>query len=293
LEIFDMFTVRHCYDGGVHEKNIHYYNGWKTNKAFKVGKRVVIPIYGAGCGDGPFRSWNGWKLNWDAARTLRDIDVVMNYFDGMASFFSIADALENAFNLEPNAPTQSGIDSTYFKITVHKKGTIHLTFKDEDILRRFNVVACRGKNWLPGDFGTKSYESLSCDEQSVVDSFEGRESYDKFVNVPLFGMNISRQMIGYDIMAPPVETNEESASVQTFIEWEQEVTWLVENILEVPTSDAQGILEVQTAVLQQAWGEGLSADKAANKIIEASAPKQEFPIFPIAPDPEYAQPGLF
>ena len=83
LEIFDMFTVRHAYSGGVHEKNIHYFNGWKTNSAFKVGKKVIIPIY-AGYSDGPFRGWgNEWKLDYSAARILRDIGVVMNYFDGI------------------------------------------------------------------------------------------------------------------------------------------------------------------------------------------------------------------
>lgn len=52
LEIFDKFTISHCYTGGLHEKNIHYFNGWKTNKAFKVGKKVIIPIRGGY--NGPF-----------------------------------------------------------------------------------------------------------------------------------------------------------------------------------------------------------------------------------------------
>ena len=36
--------------------------------------------------------------------------------------------------------------STYFEISAFKKGTIHLIFRDEDILRRFNITACKGKN---------------------------------------------------------------------------------------------------------------------------------------------------
>lgn len=181
LDIFDMFTVRHCYERGVHEKNIHYFNGWKTNKAFKVGKKVVIPVYGSY--GGAFFDWGKWKLNHAAAETLRDIDVVMNSLDGGREYVSISKALEDAFAKD----ISSGIESTYFRITAHKKNTVHLTFRDEDILRRFNVVACRGKGWLPGDFGAKAYQELTFEERVVVNSFEGEESYEKNRNTPLLG----------------------------------------------------------------------------------------------------------
>ena len=111
LDIFDMFTIRHCYGQlGVHEKNIHYFNGWKTNNAFKVGKRVVIPIYGYY--GGPFTSWGEWRLDYEAAQTLRDIDIVMNYFDGMSHYLSMADAIRAAFE---RGQTR-GICSTYFTV---------------------------------------------------------------------------------------------------------------------------------------------------------------------------------
>ncbi len=183
LDVFDRFTVRHCYERGIHEKNVHLFSGWKTNKAFKVGKRVVIPVYGSYGGAFFDSIWNSWKLNYAAAETLRDIDVVMNSLDGGRPYVSISKALEEAFA----KGITSGIDSTYFKITAYKKNTVHLTFKDEDILRRFNVVACRGKGWLPGSFGSASYDALNPEEKVVVDSFEGKETYEKFVNAPLFG----------------------------------------------------------------------------------------------------------
>ncbi len=183
LDIFDKFTVRHCFEDGIMEKNIHYYNGWKTNKAFKVGKRVVVPIYG-GYGEGPFRGYGGeWKLNWDAARELNDIDKVMNYFDGMEDgYLSISRALEHAFSRGES----SNIRSTYFTMTVHKKGTIHLTFRDEDILRRFNLAAGQGKGWLPNSYGKKPYHSLELEERAVVDAFEGEKSYTENLGSKLF-----------------------------------------------------------------------------------------------------------
>jgi hypothetical protein len=183
LEIFDMFTIRHCYSDGLYDENVHFYNGWKTNKAFKVGKKVIIPIYGS-YGSAFHDDLRGrWKLNHRAAETLSDVDVVMSYFDGMMpASMSISRALDIAFECNQT----SKIRSTYFTITVYKKGTIHLTFNSDDILRRFNVAACLGKQWLPHDYGRKAYKDMAPDEQTVAESFEGEKSYNENVNRPVF-----------------------------------------------------------------------------------------------------------
>lgn len=183
LDIFDMFTVRHCYHGDQFEKNIWYFNGWKRNSAFACNKRVVIPVYGSYGGAFFDNTFNRWQLNHEAARTLRDIDLVLSYIDGGRAYTSISDVLSTAFS---NGQS-SGLESTYFKLRAHKKNTLHLEFKNQDLLRRFNVIACRGKNWLPGDFGSKAYDQLTIEEKICVDSFEGKESYEKHVNQPLFG----------------------------------------------------------------------------------------------------------
>lgn len=193
LEVFDKFTVKHCWDDGVFTDNIHYFNGWKTNNAFRVGKKVIIPVYG-GHGNGPFRDWisDKWNLDYQVAAELLDIDVVMNYFDGCPDYRSITKALETAFACGQNRK----IESTYFTITAFKKGTLHLTFKDEDILRRFNIAACKGKGWLPMDYGQKSYHEMTIEEQQTVDSFEvggateymenlGRDLFEKKWSAPL------------------------------------------------------------------------------------------------------------
>lgn len=192
VDLFDRFTIRHTWsDDNRHEKNIHYFNGWKTNKAFKVGKRVIIPVpcsYG-----GPFTGYSGWDLDYRATESLRDIDVCMSYFDGMKDCISLVDGIKAAFAVNEN----SG-ESTYFKFKCCKKGTIHLTFKNDDILRRFNVVACRGKNWLPGDFGSRGYAELTGPERVVVDSFEGEKIYNKNINRPLFAVSAaSMPCIGF------------------------------------------------------------------------------------------------
>ena len=182
IEIFDFFSDRHSYRGGENEKNIHYFNGWKTNKSFKVGKRVVVPLSG-GIGSSAFydHTVRRWRLDYGAARELRDIDTVMNYFDGMNGYISLAQAIEMAFSRGET----SGF-STYFKFTCHKKGSAHLTFRDENIRRRFNLVACRGKRWLPEDYGRKPYADMDAEEKAVVEAFEGQASYQEHLGLPEF-----------------------------------------------------------------------------------------------------------
>ena len=187
-DIFDMFTIRYCYEDDYHHGNVHLFDGWKTNKAFQVNKKVIIPINGSY--GNPFMDWGKWRLDYTAKDKLNDIDIVMNYFDGMPQYESISDAIKKAFE----GDISRNIESTYFTVTCYKKGTIHLIFNDEDILRRFNVVACKEKGWLPGDYGTKSYKEMSHEEKEVVNSFEGEKSYIKNLNQPLFAVKNTLQI---------------------------------------------------------------------------------------------------
>ena len=187
LEVFDRLTIRNSYHEELHTKNIHYFNGWKTNNAYRVGQRVIVPVGGGY--DGPFSSWGGkWKLDWTAARSLDDIDLVLSYFNGGREHVKLSDAIKAAFD----RGEQSG-RSTFFQFKAHKKGTLHLTFLDENILRRFNVAACRGKGWLPGDYGQKPFKDMTPAEKSTVQSFEagGVEAYNANVGRALFDATIN------------------------------------------------------------------------------------------------------
>ena len=198
LDTFDMFTRRHAWHGeNPNEENIHYFNGWKTNDAFRVKKKVIIPGKNWSCSfyeDG----WSKpWRLRYDTANMLDDIDKVMNHFDGMTGYISMRQALEDAFARGSKFDRMAGIKSTYFTMTPYKKGTIHLIFNSEDILRRFNVVACKGKGWLPQDYGVKPVKQLTADEKAVATSFEGIESYSKNVGKQLLKLSFNSMQIGY------------------------------------------------------------------------------------------------
>ena len=69
-----------------------------------------------------------------------------------------------------------------FLLDVYKKGTIHIKFKNEDHLRIFNVLAGKGSNALPPDFGKKKYNNMNYQEKQWCKDFGFTpEKYDNYV----------------------------------------------------------------------------------------------------------------
>jgi hypothetical protein len=56
-----------------------------------------------------------------------------------------------------------------------------------------------------------------------------------------------------------------------FLQWEEDITALLEHELEVCRSDAQGILEAQQPLVTQAWKSGQTARQTAGQIIQHNA----------------------
>ena len=53
-----------------------------------------------------------------------------------------------------------------------------------DVLKKFNLFAAREKNWLPPCYGRKQYKDMTKEEKTVIDSFEGEESYKQVMDKP-------------------------------------------------------------------------------------------------------------
>lgn len=149
---------------------IHYYNGWKTNKAHKIGKKSIIPVHLFGS-----YSWERGELDERRAyAVLSDLEKAFNYLDG--GYFK-----GNRYNLESfimeakrNGQTKN-IECTYFKVDIYKKGTVHIKFRPEamPLVDRLNIFVAKDKNWLPPHYGNTSYQNMSEEEKAVVDSFNG------------------------------------------------------------------------------------------------------------------------
>ena len=79
IELFDELSHKYSYWDET-SKNIHYYNGWKTNQAWIINKKVIIPLNGYY--DLAY-SWGGFRpTQYDTVRKLEDIEKCFNYLDG-------------------------------------------------------------------------------------------------------------------------------------------------------------------------------------------------------------------
>lgn len=139
-----------------HAKNTVRVEGWKTNKSYKVAKKIIMPR-----GLSYEAQWQRFSLTWTNTDFYRDLDLVMCMLSGkkIEQIASILDTLQTHFSRMEN--TRWGRDkyeaayndpllSTFFKIKIFKKGTVHLEFLDETLWQDFNLKAAQGKGWQVG-----------------------------------------------------------------------------------------------------------------------------------------------
>lgn len=171
IDMFETMSHEHSWYSETSKNKLHF-NGWKTNKAWKVNNKVILPSFS-------FFAWGSWRLNYSSKDRLNDIDRVMSYFDGgNNNYLSIMDAIDQAFKKGQSR----NILSTYFEITCYKKGTLHLKFRDEGVLRRFNVFSAKNKSWLPPSYGEKSVSEMTPEEKEIIKEFDG--SLDNYALLP-------------------------------------------------------------------------------------------------------------
>ncbi len=190
IKLFDELSYQHSWYPEM-QKNIRYYNGWATNKAWIVGKKVIIPFNGFGT-----FTFNTDVIDvWKAEQKLSDIEKALNYLDGgITENVSIGDVLKEANEKRE----YKNLQFKYFKATFYKKGTCHLVFDNEELLKKFNIFGSRKKGWLPQTYGRKKYSEMEKEEKTVIDEFEGEASYNKTMcntNYYLFDASKSMMLI--------------------------------------------------------------------------------------------------
>lgn len=176
--------------GNLREENITRElkgEGWKTNDAFQVKKKCILP-YGIRFD----RDWynKGYSANFglsyhhDTRSAWNDIDKAMCVVAGISPEYlnnwkeghedqyvkSIGKALKEQFDAigsltKPAGKFDNKCESTFFKMKFYMTGTVHLEWKDQKILDRFNRLACEGKGWLKPAENTKQADP---DESQLV-----------------------------------------------------------------------------------------------------------------------------
>ena len=88
---------------------------------------------------------------------------------------------EKALQFAEEYGETKNIQLKYFTVTFFKKGTCHITFTNEELLKKFNIFGSQKKGWLPPSYGKKAYQDMSTEEKAVVNAFDGEEEYNKVV----------------------------------------------------------------------------------------------------------------
>ena len=170
LDLFEELSNKYHWQDET-SKNIHYFNGWKTNKSYFINKKVIIPYMDA------FNNWDKkFEPHYTVTQKLSDIEKSLNYLDGNRTMnIDLCDTLNKA--KEDNKTTK--IELKYFNVTFYKKGTCHLEFTNLELLKKLNIYGCQKKNWLPPSYCNKIYDDMDIEEQTIIDEFEGKKSYEK------------------------------------------------------------------------------------------------------------------
>lgn len=166
VDLFDELSYRHSMGC---EKNIHYFNGWKTNQAWIINRKVILPVYDVFCD-----IFHKFQYRYNVCRKLSDMEKVFDYLAGSVSGCS---SLPYILQQAEDRQQSKNIEFRYFTCNFYKKGTCHIVFKDEELLKKFNIFGARQKGWLPPAYGRKTYQDMNEEERAAVDSFEGRASY--------------------------------------------------------------------------------------------------------------------
>jgi hypothetical protein len=167
IRLFDDWTNLHY--NSEYSKNVHYYNGWCTNEAYKIGKRVIFRC----------NVWSYWSDRLrptHALDQLANIEKTLHFLDTNGAAYN-GDYLRADLKAAEDSFQTSKIQLHYFTVTFYKKGTCHIEFTNADVLKSFNIFASQKKGWLPPSYGKKTYHDMSAADRAVVDSFEGKDSY--------------------------------------------------------------------------------------------------------------------
>ena len=178
-KIVDMFEQLSYKNSMEAAGNVHYFNGWKSNSAFKINKKVVIPYVAA---------WEWGRLEYyhysdrSVYKKLDDLEKCLAFLQIGDSEYVYDIDLSHQLKVYQEQQVTRKMQFKFFEVDVFKKGTMHIKFRDLELLKRFNIFGCQHKGWLPPSYGKKSYSEMNAEEKQVVNEYEGQQEYEKVYN---------------------------------------------------------------------------------------------------------------
>lgn len=137
VEAFDILTK-------YHDENREKIPGWKTNNAWFVGKKVILPnlveqLYN----DNNKLQESPYAYNNDLNDLFKALCFISGTnYEGIQSFHKFM--YNDGCYRKPNTWYEFNF---FFKMKCFKKGTIHLIWQDDKLREKFNLLAAKGKGW--------------------------------------------------------------------------------------------------------------------------------------------------
>jgi len=141
VNMFKRVTKHHM---NQYSTNIHYYNGWKTNDAYKINKKIIIPIK------------HEFEPMWDFKEDYERINMkVRDFIDDLVKAFQLIDSnVSNEFETISDQEFEN--DLLRFKMFLN--GNIHVWFNDLVALNKLNYICGQHFNWIPSEEEVKENE---------------------------------------------------------------------------------------------------------------------------------------
>ena len=76
MDLLEEFSYKYQWHSEEPNQNIHYYNGWASNSAWKINKRIVIRLSAYSSRSGRFE-----PCHYEVTDKFIDIEKVLNYLD--------------------------------------------------------------------------------------------------------------------------------------------------------------------------------------------------------------------
>ena len=159
IDLFEEITSRH-------NGNTHHQEGWKTNKNWKINKKIIVnwgvfsyERYNPRSYGGTGRAHGQFSMGYsDGAGWLNDLDKIVRRIEPSGiDGYTIKGILENHFSNMGNVyigdKFKNEVETHYFHLKFYKKGTLHITFKDEKLLKELNFMGAK----LRTDLGYDDY----------------------------------------------------------------------------------------------------------------------------------------
>lgn len=186
MKCFDKLSNEHTYHEDIENDNIHYFNGWKTNKVHYVNRKCIIPTWGCFAREYKPDKHGRYKDVYTdidphgCFAVLGDLEKALDYLDkGETPRVNMEWRLEAAAK-----EGRTSVACKYFNVKFYKKGTCHIEFYDQKVLDRLNIFAARKRMWLPPTYGKVHYKDMDDESKRVVDEFMGQERYETVMQNP-------------------------------------------------------------------------------------------------------------